>query len=970
MSTKYPGGIIPAAPSYSMLTTGTGYLQINGSSAFVIPTANTPFTVECWIYLLASGTNVMFSEQVTGPGNTSPLACSLATAVDVGTPGGLRPAFGWYNGTAWTTAAATDAVNAISLRQWTHLAFVFTGSTCKIYKNGIDVTSATPTPQTSWGVTTVNGEVWYVGRRWDGAIGFNGYISNFRFVVGTAIYTTNFTPPGFLNNIPNTVLLTAQYNTLRDGSSNNFYTQPILGATASDFTPFSTPVGYNPAVGFNPALGGTANGVWTLDQVTNAQQSNTWPAYDLNYNQTTLMLNCNGANNATNKNFIDSGPNNFTISTPGPGTLQGQGTFSPFSKNGWAVKFDPTGINYYTIANTATPLQMGTGDFTFETWILWDGSTGTRYIWSRGATGAGWQVTFNGTTSNVIFTINAQSVTGSIAVIRNVWTHVACVRAGTAVNNMRMYINGVLAGSSVAANVDNLNQANASQIGMAPGTPAATSTWGGLMSNLRVVKGTAVYTTNFTPPTAPLTEVSGTALLTFQYSTVVDNRSQKLALTRTSTNTGGANVSYLGIGGIAIVPQSPFLKNAIYNPLVNAGSLMCAIGPHTIAFGTGSAALAIGASTDFTLEFFFYSKGSSIGAATIFSVTSPGVSFIVNKIVNSNLSYTYGTATGVIATEAALNLASDQWNHIAICREAGTINAFFNGIIASSVVNAQAFGTPNTNVIVGIGSAIDNWMSGLRMVIGSSVYTGIKFVVPTAPLTAITNTAYLLNFSNAGIIDYGSNSGANFGGAVITTAQSKWGFGSLLCSRGLGVQNGMSIPTCENIELLGTSNYTIELWVYPLNFTVTEGYIVAKDAVSGTNYPQYSIRINTTGNVLYSVGIASGAVTVQTITSTGVLIVNAWNHVAVTKYNSVLTIFINGIPSISATQTVTPVYVGRPLLINGQANGGALGGIDGYINDLRITKGYARYTNTEQVQALTANSSGSFQPPTSALQGQ
>ena len=42
----------------------------------------------------------------------------------------------------------------------------------------------------------------------------------------------------------------------------------------------------------------------------------------------------------------------------------------------------------------------------------------------------------------------------------------------------------------------------------------------GYISNLRVVKGTAVYTSNFTPPTSALTNISGTVLLCCQSSTL------------------------------------------------------------------------------------------------------------------------------------------------------------------------------------------------------------------------------------------------------------------------------------------------------------------------------------------------------------------------------------------------------------------------------------------------------------------
>ncbi len=152
-----------------------------------------------------------------------------------------------------------------------------------------------------------------------------GYVSNFRVVKGTAVYTSAFTPPvGPLQAITNTSLLTCAYPTFRDGSTNNF-TITVNGNTAvSVQNPF--PLTQLP----NPALGNQGNGVYTMSQYQALRSQNLWPAIDPYFDYVTLLLHGNGTNGAQNNTFLDSSTNNFTITRNGNTT---QGTFAPYGSN-------------------------------------------------------------------------------------------------------------------------------------------------------------------------------------------------------------------------------------------------------------------------------------------------------------------------------------------------------------------------------------------------------------------------------------------------------------------------------------------------------------------------------------------------------------------------------------------------------------------------------------------------------------
>ena len=71
--------------------------------------------------------------------------------------------------------------------------------------------------------------------------------------------------------------------------------------------------------------------------------------------------------------------------------------------------------------------------------------------------------------------------------------------------------------------------------------------------------------------------------------------------------------------------------------------------------------------------------------------------------------------------------------------------------------------------------------SDVRLVKGTAVYSGSTYTVPTAPLTAISNTELLLNMADGQAIDSAAQNNLTlFGTAKTSTAQKKFGTASLL----------------------------------------------------------------------------------------------------------------------------------------------------------------------------------------------
>ena len=177
----------------------------------------------------------------------------------------------------------------------------------------------------------------------------------------------------------------------------------------------------------------------------------------------------------------------------------------PAPSNG-SILFNATPTQWLSIPNNTAFVQ--TGGFTIECWFR-PTSTGSGYIWAM--------LQHNFLTCKWIggqFQIDKSYVgfpTGYAPVGRtydiNNWYHIAISSDGT---NGVLYINGVVeatfadAGGTVADN-------KPFYIGQYQ--DQGQSTPQGYISNFRVVKGTRVYSSAFTPPTAPLTAISGTQLL-------------------------------------------------------------------------------------------------------------------------------------------------------------------------------------------------------------------------------------------------------------------------------------------------------------------------------------------------------------------------------------------------------------------------------------------------------------------------
>ncbi len=642
---------------------------------------------------------------------------------------------------------------------------------------------------------------------------------------------------------------------------------------------------------------------------------------DDQFNRVSFLSHFDGANNGVNNAFDDSSSNNHTINNYGSPT---QGSFGPFARpdGEWGVSFDGSG-DYLTVADS-TEFDLGTGNFTIEGWMNPAIMSGFQTIFSIGA-----PVQIYSYNNTVLAYFNDEDNTSTYSVPGlhgpsssapvNSWAHFAVVRNG---NTFTAYVNGV-AGSSITSSETVASSANVPAIGTY--LPAATSyLFNGYISNLRLVKGTAVYTSNFTPSTSKLTAITNTKLLTCQSNRFVDNSASGHAITPS--------------GNAAITSFGPFLTSSVYDPAVNGASSQLG-GINSVEIPTGTwAQLGTG---DFTWEYWIYPivennyhLGSGTSGQNASSTFTLGMS---NKQLI--LYYTAdGTAAHLLATSGTPEYNLNEWHHLAYVRAGNVHKIYANGILATSETRSGAMVNSTGPTIIGqfgtgsgvYGYGAEGIYCDVRLVKGTAVYSGSTYTVPTAPLTAISNTELLLNFKDGQAIDSAAQNNLTLDdNTKISNGQAKFGDTSLLFD---GTTD--YAKTIFNTSF-GAGDFTIEYFFRVGSVSTNQNLFQFGGSFLPNDDGGPGLGIRTSRWRLYT-----GANTATHHGSAGPSN-DTWYHIAVVRNGTTTKLYVDGVETISVSDSYD--YSSRKHLLLG---GGFDGSYDmnGYIDEFRVSH-FARYTS-------------------------
>ena len=332
--------------------------------------------------------------------------------------------------------------------------------------------------------------------------------------------------------------------------------------------------------------------------------------------------------------------------------------------------------------------------------------------------------------------------TSSIAISTNRWYHIAIVKDGT---QGKFFIDGAGAGTFGWNRASN-NSTQPLHIGnLGDGNSYFMN---GKVSNARVVIGTALYTSDFSPSSTTLTNVSNTKFLACQTSNPNE---------ATVVNNGNASDSATSVGNPASSTEDPFEGNYSVD---FAGSP-----DHLLIDDSTDFDLA---SVDFTMECWYYPRSNPTWVGLIsqwpnqgYNTTNSWTLEPVGTGLNFYYCMTNGTLDNIVAPGS---IQTNQWQHCAISKKNNQLKVFLNGsgsswtTIDGTMQNSTEPLTIGGYVAPSQGSGWANGLiSNVRITKGECVYEN-NFTPPTAPLTTtsqdVTSSNVKLLCCNKSILLY------------------------------------------------------------------------------------------------------------------------------------------------------------------------------------------------------------------------
>ena len=666
------------------------------------------------------------------------------------------------------------------------------------------------------------------------------------------------------------------------------------------------------------------------------------------------------------------------LNTVNGGNIASSGTrldYSPHTpqwlRDSGAIKFDGD-TDYLTVPHSSD-YNLGNGNFTLEFWLhptepFSHNDNGFVSIGENAGTKRILQISGHiGTTNGINLAASSNGSAWDMFNMANIgtatmykWQHLAVVRNGTALTT---YKDGVQIHTTNIGSTSFFSNGDYTiQIGNYLNSGSAFSNaYEGLISNVRLVVGTAVYTSAFTPPTEPLTAITNTKLLCCQ--------SNSSATAATTIATGSISV----VGDVAAVASEAAGSIVLAVPLANtyedySGRVNPSKSDKTMnANGSIAREEGIDTSTNFYgigyyfdgsndnfytsnhADFNFGNKDWTMEAWVDASTGGSDMAVLnqSNGGASSNSSWIMYSTSGCPSIYTTENTGWDNnvsstpdvgntgWHHWAAVRHGDDLNMYVDGVKTGQTKSMFGVSIPNSTRTVYIGCQEPNNYSFQGHIQDVRIYNGL----------AKYTKDFLVPSQRPGI------SAESPSGIANDQGHQKSKYGSVnLATRGA---HYLSIADHADLDF-GNSAWSIECWIYPVSAgSNSYGYIWSKG-----HDMQIAWMSNTYGISMYSSTDGSSYNIISNGDITGgaqAFPANKWTHFHISRSGNNVYVHADG-------KHIATVGFSGTIYDNGTA--GAIGvygpnaatySLHGNISNFRIVKGSALHTTD------------SFTPPTKPL---
>ena len=656
------------------------------------------------------------------------------------------------------------------------------------------------------------------------------------------------------------------------------------------------------------------------------------PDGDPYWDNVVLMLHFDGAD----------GDTTFTDSSSSPKTVTRDGSVTALSST--QFKFGGTAVRPSTSVDSSqnhglrvaanTDFNFGTDPHTIECWAYMpSGGTFTKRLFNTTGALAGhgyeFQTTPSSSPNSVVgyTTSSGGTSTAAFNVPLNAWFHVALVRNGA---SLSIFIDGLLAVSATSFMGGNINS-GAHDIFI--GKLVTSGQWHGWIDDLRITKGIARYTGNFTLPKAAYPD-------------------------QRSSNIQASLQQDPGTTGWVASQPTRLTHKVVVTPFIS--SSWCAARVRTNAFagkryvefkilGPGedvSAGSAVGTCVGLHDATESQLYNNPVGTAQVafstvgFDHSGASIGYVVNGSSGIGSS-AYAHATGDVIRLAFDQLTGGMW----YAKNGG---AWIGG--GDPAAGTSPTHTLTRRQLVPYVTYYHRNLAGTSEVQIVLDPAELQYSVPAGFSTwgdanwqDEARTVLLVHADEVSPVDYACHQEKTLaltGSATVSTAQTKFGLSSILVpNTGSSTLNGLVCTDHQDLEF-GTQDFTIELWAYRLANTYT-GYLLWFTHSGG----DFSVRV-TTGGTLTIVYRSSGGTTTQATAVSFPL--TAWNHCALQRRGSNFEFWLNGT---LADTVAVPGGAGSTVnsagdLFFGRQSTSAATTWNGHLDEIRITRGNARYTAT------------------------